>query len=62
MNSGYDRFNMRNNLNYRKNRVKLSLSTSFSMDKTHKASGTSLGQALNFMPYTPYIDREGGRI
>lgn len=58
MNSGYDRFNMRNNLNYRKNRVKLSLSTSFSMDKTRKASGTSLGQALNFMPYTPYIDRE----
>lgn len=56
MNSGYDRFNMRNNLNYRKNRVKLSLSTSFSMDKTRKASGTSLGQALNFMPYTPYID------
>lgn len=58
MNSGYDRLNMRNNLNYKKEKIKLSLSTSFSMDKTLKASGTSLGQALNFMPYTPYIDRD----
>lgn len=57
MNSGYDRFNMRNNLNYKKNKIKLSLSTAFSMDKTLRASGTSLGQALNFKPYTPYIDR-----
>lgn len=58
LNSGFDRYNLRNNLTYKKDKLKVSVNTSFTMQKIERATGSSLSQALRYMPYTPEIDRD----
>ena len=57
INSGYKRYTMRTNIGYGTKKFHLNISNSFKYDKTSIASGTSLGQALHFFPFTPEIDR-----
>lgn len=54
-NSEYQRYNMRSNLVYNKDKVKLTYSTAFTLDEVNLAPGTSISQVVSFMPYTPEV-------
>lgn len=57
-NASYNRYNMRSNLIYNKDRWKINFGTSYLRDDKYTASGSSITNVINYKPYTPEIDRD----
>lgn len=56
-NAGYERYNLRGNFVYTKDKIKLTYGTSYKLDEVNTASGTAISQVISFLPYTPAIDQ-----
>jgi len=57
LNSGYNRYNLRNNLVYNHGKLSMNFNTSASIEAKQKASGSSLTQAIKMKPYYPAVER-----
>ncbi|MFR9608271.1 MAG: SusC/RagA family TonB-linked outer membrane protein, partial [Rikenellaceae bacterium] len=57
-NSAFERFNIRNNLNYSDEKWTVNLGLSFMRSLKEAANSSSLTYAMSYMPYSPYIDED----
>ncbi|MFR9584709.1 MAG: TonB-dependent receptor [Rikenellaceae bacterium] len=57
-NSAFERFNIRNNLNYSDEKWTVNLGLSFMRSLKEAANSSSLTYAISYMPYSPYIDED----
>ena len=55
-NASYNRFNFRGNIAYKNDKMQLTLGTSYMLTEQSRANGTSISNAIRFLPYSPELD------